>query len=230
MSQPKLLEQVRSAIRLRHYSRRTEEAYVRWVRRFVLFHGKMHPSTLASAEITAFLSHLAVREKVAAATQNQALNAILFLYRLLEQPFPELERVARAQRPAKLPSVFTPEEVRQILAQMKGVNGLVAQLLYRSGLRLLEGLRLRVKDIQFSQLQITVREGKRPRPAAASRMSPSGGSYAGGWAQSRTCLYTVRSSLSCRCGIQAVFVFVAPLRITLSLGSITSSHGDHQVP
>ncbi len=114
-----------------------------------------------SSMIRSFLSHLATRRNVAASTQNQAFSALLFLYRhVLVQPFPELEGVARAKRPAKLPSVFTPEEVRQILAQMKGVNGLVAQLLYGSGLRLLEGLRLRVKDVQFSQLQITVREGK----------------------------------------------------------------------
>ncbi len=161
MSQPKLLEQVRSAIRLRHYSRRTEEAYVRWVRRFVLFHGKMHPSTLASAEITAFLSHLAVREKVAAATQNQALNAIVFLYRhVLELPFPELEEVVRAKRPGRLPTVFTRDEVKRILAEVHGTYALVSGLLYGAGLRLLEGLRLRVKDLDFGAGQLVVRDGK----------------------------------------------------------------------
>jgi integron integrase len=161
VSKPKLLEQVREAIRQRHFSRRTEEAYVEWTRRFVLFHGKRHPSEMGAGEIRSFLSHLATRRNVAASTQNQAFSALLFLYRhVLEQPFPELEGVARAKRPAKLPSVFTQEEVRQVLAQMKGVNGLVAQLLYGSGLRLLECLRLRVKDVQLSRLQITVREGK----------------------------------------------------------------------
>jgi site-specific recombinase XerD len=117
VSKPKLLEQVREAIRQRHFSRRTEEAYVEWTRRFVLFHGKRHPSEMGAGEIRSFLSHLATRRNVAASTQNQAFSALLFLYRhVLEQPFPELEGVARAKRPAKLPSVFTPEEVRQILA------------------------------------------------------------------------------------------------------------------
>ncbi len=161
MNKPKLLEQVRETIRQRHFSRRTEEAYVEWTRRFVLFHGKRHPSQMGAGEIRSFLSYLATRRNVAASTQNQAFSALLFLYRhVLERPFPELEGVVRAKRPAKLPSVFTPEEVRQVLARMKGINGLVAQLLYGSGLRLLECLRLRVKDVQLCRLQITVREGK----------------------------------------------------------------------
>lgn len=161
MSKPKLLDQVREAIQVRHFSRRTEEAYIGWIRRFVLFHNKRHPSELGAVEIRAFLSHLATRRSVAASTQNQAFSALLFLYRhVLEKPFPELDDVVRAKRPARLPSVFTPEEARRILMQMKGVNGLIASLLYGSGLRLLECLRLRVKDVQTSRLQITVREGK----------------------------------------------------------------------
>jgi integron integrase len=161
MSKPRLLDQVRREIRLRHYSRRTEEAYVRWIRRYVLFHGKRHPAELGPREVSAFLTHLATEDNVAASTQNQALCALVFLYRhVLEQPFPELDQVVRAKRPARLPVVFTPEEVQRILAELEGVNQLVAGLLYGSALRLLACLRLRVKDVDFARAQLLVRDGK----------------------------------------------------------------------
>lgn len=161
MPKPKLLDQVRHAVQLRHYSKRTEEAYVRWIRRFVLFHGKTHPAELGTAEISAFLSHLASREKVSASTQNQALNALVFLYRhVLEQPFPELEEVVRAKRPQRLPTVFTRDEAQRVLAALEGTMALVGGLLYGSGLRLLEALRLRVKDLDFGANQVVVRDGK----------------------------------------------------------------------
>ncbi len=161
MSQPKLLDQVRSAIRVRHYSIRTEEAYTRWIRRFIVHHGKRHPSELGAGEVSAFLSHLATAEKVAASTQNQALNALVFLYRqVLDEPFPGLEQVVRAKKPSRVPVVFTREEVRAVLAQLEGTNRLVAGLLYGAGLRLMEALRLRVKDLDFEMGQLTIRDGK----------------------------------------------------------------------
>jgi integron integrase len=161
MPEPKLLDQVREAIRVRHYSRRTEDAYVRWVLRFVKFHGTRHPAELGNTEIEDFLSHLATRRRVAAATQNQALNALVFLYRdVLKEPFPDLEEVVRAKRPARLPVVLTREEARRVLDLLEGTPALVAGLLYGSGLRLLEALRLRVKDVGFPESQLLVRDGK----------------------------------------------------------------------
>jgi len=157
----KLLDKVRVAIRLKNYSIRTEQAYVSWVRRFVLFHGKRHPRQLGSAEIEMFLSHLAVDRTVAASTQNQALSALLFLYREvlkveLEYPIDSI----RAKRPKRLPTVMTKEEVQKVIGRMTGKNQLMAKLLYGSGLRLMECMRLRVKDLDFGQQQIIVREGK----------------------------------------------------------------------
>jgi integron integrase len=161
MSEPKLLDRVREAIRLRHYSRRTEDAYVRWVTRFVRFHGLRHPDELGAEEIEEFLSHLAVRRKVAASTQNQALNALVFLYRhVLKAPFPDLEEVVRAKKPGRLPVVLTRDEVGRVLDLLDGTHSLVAGLLYGAGLRLLEALRLRVKDLDFAQNQVVVRDGK----------------------------------------------------------------------
>jgi integron integrase len=158
---PKLLDQLRNAIRLRHYSIRTEEAYVQWAKRFILFHNKRHPKDMGRSEIEAFLTHLAVSGKVAASTQNQALNAIVFLYReLLGREIGELEAVVRAKRPPKLPVVFSVSETKRVLARLDGTTGLMARLLYGSGLRLMECLRLRVKDIDFEYRQITVRDGK----------------------------------------------------------------------
>jgi integron integrase len=161
MSSPKLLDQVREAVRVRHYSIRTEEAYVRWTRRFVLFHGKRHPGELGPEAIAAFLTHLAVRENVAASTQNQALNALVFLYRhVLDPPFPDLDGVVRAKKPGRLPTVLTRTEATAVLDRLEGVSWLVANLLYGSGLRLLEAVRLRVNDLGFEERQITVRDGK----------------------------------------------------------------------
>jgi len=158
---PKLLDRVREAIQLRHYSRRTEQAYVGWVQRFVRFHGMRHPEEMGTEEIEEFLSHLATRGKVAASTQNQALNALVFLYRnVLGQPFPDLEHVVRAKRPRRLPVVLTREETQYLLVALRSPASLVAGLLYGSGLRLLEALRLRVKDIDFPQNQLVVRDGK----------------------------------------------------------------------
>lgn len=161
MNPPKLLDQVRAAIRLRHYSRRTEEAYCAWIRRFVIFHGKRHPREMGEAEVRAFLTHLATHHHVAASTQNQALAALLFLYRhVLDVDLGAIAEVARAKRPQRLPVVFTREEVRRILQRLRGVNRLVGGLLYGSGLRLLECLRMRVKDVDLERAQIVVREGK----------------------------------------------------------------------
>ena len=141
-SEPRLLDRVRLAVRARHYSRRTEEAYVGWVRRFVLFHGKRHPVEMGEKEINLFLSDLAVRHKVTASTQNQALAALLFLYRaVLERPAPEIENVVRASRPTRLPTVMTRAEVKRTLSEMEGIPRLVATLLYGTGMRLLECLR-----------------------------------------------------------------------------------------
>jgi integron integrase len=157
----KLLDQVRAFARARHLSRRTEDAYVNYIRRYILFHHKQHPKDLSADDITAFLTHLAVNENVAASTQNQAFFALLFLYRdVLQIALPKIENVVRAKRPEHLPVVFTPQEAKAILAKINGVPFLVASLLYGSGLRLIEALRLRVKDIDFLTTQITVRDGK----------------------------------------------------------------------
>jgi integron integrase len=158
---PRLLDQVREALRVRHMSLRTEEAYVDWVRRFILHHGKRHPKTMGPEEVAAFLTHLAVARKVSASTQNQAKAALLFLYReVLEVDLPWLGELVQAKRAARLPVVLTPGEVRALLDQMNGQTALVARLLYGTGMRLLEGLRLRVKDVEFERLEIIVREGK----------------------------------------------------------------------
>jgi integron integrase len=159
--QPRLLDRVRIAVRSRHYSLRTEESYVAWVRRFILFHGKRHPLEMAEQEINAFLSHLAVRAHVSASTQTQALSALLFLYRhVLEKPLPAIENIVRAKRPVRLPTVMTKAEVREVLLHLNGTPRLIATLLYGTGMRLMECLRLRVKDLDFESLQITVRDGK----------------------------------------------------------------------
>jgi len=158
---PKLLDQVRDQIRVRHLSRRTEKAYLHWIRRFILFHGKRHPEEMAETEVNNFLSHLAVKGRVSASTQNQALSALLFLYRhILKRELGEFEDLVRARRKKKLPVVLSPQEVQQILERMTGINRLIASLLYGTGLRLLEGLRLRVKDLDFEYGQIQVRDGK----------------------------------------------------------------------
>ena len=163
---PNLLVALRRAIRTRHYSPRTEDAYVAWVRRFVRFCGRRHPREVGEREVTAFLSSLAVDHRVSSATQNQALAALMFLYRdVLEMPVGWLNGLVRAKRPARVPVVLTREEVRQVLARLKGrgAPALIAALLYGTGMRLLEALCLRVKDIDFGANQITVRGGKGDR-------------------------------------------------------------------
>jgi integron integrase len=156
-----LLDQVHARVRSHHYSIRTEEAYIRWIREYIIFFNKRHPATLGAADVSTFVSHLAVDRNVAASTQNQALSALLFLYReVLDQPVEWVEGVTRAKRPKRLPVVFTRDEVRRVLSHMRGESWLMASLLYGSGLRLMECVRLRVKDVDFARLQITVREGK----------------------------------------------------------------------
>jgi len=158
---PKLLDQVRGKIRLKHYSIRTEQAYVDWIRRFILHFGKRHPRELGAAEVEQFLTHLAVAGNVAASTQNQAKSALLFLYReVLEAELPWLDNVERAKAPKRLPVVLTREEVQGVLGRLSGTHWLIASLLYGAGLRIMEGLRLRVKDVEFSRKEILVRDGK----------------------------------------------------------------------
>lgn len=158
---PRLLEQVRACLRSKHYSLRTEETYVQWIKRFILFHGKRHPRSMGAPELEAFLSHLAVTGGVSASTQNQALAAVLFLYReVLDLELPWLKDVTRAKRPKRLPTVLTRREVQSLLEQVEGETGLIVRLLYGTGMRLTEGLRLRVKDLDLERYEITVREGK----------------------------------------------------------------------
>jgi integron integrase len=161
MEKPKLLDQVKQVCRVRHLSTRTEEAYVHWVKRFVLFHKKRHPLEMAEPEVRQFLSHLAIERNVSASTQNQALNALIFLYKhVLKRELGLIENLERAKRAHRLPVVFTPQEAKAVLGKMEGATGLMAALLYGSGLRVQECVRLRVKDIDFSTHQIIVRDGK----------------------------------------------------------------------
>ncbi len=158
---PRLLDRVRIQIRTRHYSRRTEKAYVGWIRRFILFHGRKHPATMGEAEVSQFLSALATQAKVSASTQNQALAALLFLYRdVLGQGLEWLDGLVRARRPARIPIVLTREEVGAVLRPLRGVEWLMASLLYGSGLRLLECCRLRMKDVDLERRELVVRDGK----------------------------------------------------------------------
>ncbi|NIR49534.1 tyrosine-type recombinase/integrase [candidate division KSB1 bacterium] len=157
----KLLDQVRNVIRTKHYSILTEEAYVQWVKRFVLFHNKRHPVEMGEAEINAFLTHLAVRRNVASSTQNQALCALLFLYKeVLQKKIGSLDDLIWAKRPKRLPVVFTRDEVKAVLNSFAGVKWIIGQLLYGAGLRYLEALRLHVQDLDFNYNQITVRDAK----------------------------------------------------------------------
>ena len=157
----KLLDQVSEVMRFKHYSIRTERSCRDWIRRFIFFHGKRHPREMGAPELSAFLSDLAVQRKVAASTQNQAFNALLFLYReVLRQDLGELGRIERAQRPQRLPTVLTQTEVDRLLSGMCGTHQLMAKLLYGTGMRLMECVRLRVKDVEFEKNQIIVREGK----------------------------------------------------------------------
>ena len=144
-TKPKLLDQVRGKLRVKHYSIRTEEQYLQWIKRFILFHDKRHPKDMGAGEVEAFLTHLAVRGKVSASTQNQAKSAILFLYKqVLETELPWLDNVTRAKTPQRLPVVLTQKEAQSVLAKLSGTHWLVASLLYGAGMRLMEAIRLRV--------------------------------------------------------------------------------------
>ncbi|WP_442891986.1 integron integrase [Denitromonas sp.] len=159
---PRLLEVVRDRIRLKHYSIRTERAYLGWIKRYIIFHGKRHPRDMGKRELEAFLSALAVERNVSAATQTQALSALLFLYReVLELPFPWLDDVVRAKKPRRLPTVLTRDEVAAVRAAIEDAEiGLVVGLLYGSGMRLMEAVRLRIKDIDLARKEILIRDGK----------------------------------------------------------------------
>ncbi len=157
----KLLDQVRTAIRTKHYKYSTEQTYVAWIKKYIMFHGKRHPATLGPQEISQFLSFLAVKRHVAASTQNQALNAIVFLYKqVLEMPLGDFSHFKRAKRPRNLPTVLTQGEVKRLLTYLSGNHLLIANILYGSGLRLNECLRLRVQDVDIQQQLIIVRNGK----------------------------------------------------------------------
>ena len=156
----KLLDQLSDAIRLKHYSLRTEESYLDWVRRYILFHNKRHPQDMGAPEIQAFLVHLATGHNLAASTQNQALSAILFLYREVLHKEIDPILLSSAKRPERLPTVLTHEETLRVINQLTGTHKLMAQILYGSGLRLMECVRLRVKDIDFEYHQIVIRDGK----------------------------------------------------------------------
>lgn len=161
MGERKLLEQVSDIARFRQLSLRTEQAYIKWIKRYILFHQKRHPKELNDDHIREFLTHLAVKERVAAPTQNQAFHALLFLYRhVLKQESPEIRGVERAPERRSLPVVFTKDEANAVIAHLRGENRLIASLLYGSGLRIMEAVRLRVKDVDFGRKEITVRDGK----------------------------------------------------------------------
>ncbi len=158
---PKLLEQVVARMRVKHYSLRTEKSYVDWIKRYIWHHGKRHPKDLGAAEVEAFLSHLAVTRNVSASTQNQAKSALLFLYKeVLGVQLPWLDNVTQAKAPKRLPVVLTKDEVQALLNRLDGTMWLLVSLLYGSGLRLMECLRLRVKDVDLARCEILVREGK----------------------------------------------------------------------
>ena len=155
------LEEVRQLMRVQHYAIRTEQSYIEWIKRFILFHDKRHPSGLGAAEVAAFLTHLSVDRNVAPATQGQALNALVFLYRkVLNRPLDEMHGIVRSKKKSKIPVVLTQLEVASLLSNLEGVHWLAGCLLYGSGLRLMECIRLRVKDVDFGRLSITVRQGK----------------------------------------------------------------------
>ncbi len=161
MAEPRLMDKVRDAMRVKHYSIRTEQSYLQWIKRYIFFHNKKHPADMGEAEITAFLTYLAVSKNVTPSTQNQALSALLFLYKqVLNIELQWVDGVVRAKRPSRLPTVLPKEQVTQLLASIPGVNGLIARLLYGTGMRLMEVMRLRVQDVDFDYRQIMVRQGK----------------------------------------------------------------------
>lgn len=158
---PKLLDEIRTVMRSRRYSRRTEEAYLGWIKRYILFHHKRHPREMGADEVTAFLSHLAVHGNVAAATQNQALAALLFLYKeILGFELPWLTSIERAKKPRRLPVVLSRDEVNRLMSRLQGTHALMARLMYGSGMRLMECVRLRIKDVDFDHHEIMIRDGK----------------------------------------------------------------------
>lgn len=158
---PKLLDQVAAKLRVNHYSLRTEKVYLDWIRRYILYHGKRHPTEMGAAEVEAFLTHLAVARHVSASTQNQAKSALLYLYKeVLGSELPWLDNVTQAKLPQRLPVVLNKQEVQAVLSKMEGTAWLITTLLYGSGMRIMECLRLRVKDIDFTRREILVREGK----------------------------------------------------------------------
>lgn len=160
-SQPRLLDRVIAALRARHYSKRTEQAYLHWIKRYIYFHQKRHPAEMGELEMNTFLSHLALKENVSASTQNQALSALLFLYRyVLNREIGKIGEVIRARKPKRLPVVLTPNETKAVLANLSGEKWLMASLLYGAGLRLIECLRLRIQDVDFARMEIAVRDGK----------------------------------------------------------------------
>ena len=173
---PRLLDRVRWHLRVKHYALRTEQAYLDWIRRFIIFHRKRHPDEMGEPEIAAFLSHLAADLNVAASTQNQALSALLFLFQqVLDRKLEFIAGIERARRPPKLPVVFTRDEARRVIRELEGDYRLMAELLYGAGLRLMELLRLRVKDIDFGYHQILIREGKgmrERRTVLPNRLTP----------------------------------------------------------
>lgn len=157
----RLLDQVRERLRVKHYAIRTETSYVDWIRRFILFHNKRHPKDMAAAEVEQYLTHLAVNRQVSASTQNQALAALLFLYKeVLRIELPWLDGVTRAKPSQHLPVVLSREEVHRLLLHVRGVEQLVLQLLYGTGMRLMEAVRLRIKDVDFERREILIRDGK----------------------------------------------------------------------
>ena len=161
LPKPRLLDEVRDRLRLKHYSLRTERAYVDWIKRYILFHDKLHPRDLGARHVEAFLTDLAVGRKVSASTQNQALAALLFLYKeVLGIELPWLDDIVRAKKPQRLPVVLTVVEVQRLLARLDGSHGLMARMLYGTGMRLMECVRLRVKDVNFERNEIIVRDGK----------------------------------------------------------------------
>ena len=158
---PRLLDRVRDKIRLKHYSIRTEQAYLDWIKRFIRFHGKRHPAELGPHEVEGFLTDLAVARRVSASTQNQAKSALLFLYKeVLDVELPWLDQVEKAHSPVRLPVVLTREEVASVLSRLHGIHALIGRLLYGTGMRIMEGMRLRVKEIDFSRNEILIRDGK----------------------------------------------------------------------
>jgi site-specific recombinase XerD len=160
---------VRAVLRTKHYSLRTEDAYAHWIKRFILFHGKRHPLEMGATEVRAFLEDLAVEHNVAASTQAQALNALVFLYdQVLEQPFGELGEWSKAKRPERVPVVLSQQETDAVLERVQGTHGLMLRLIYATGMRLMEGVRLRVKDLDFDHKTIVIRDGKGAKDCFAS--------------------------------------------------------------